>query len=111
MHETPPDKPLMTFAPDGYIPRRMQLQKVTGVKISRAELEPPEKSTSASKNFLRRSIDYLSTHDEARGIFITTTYATASGISLHNGWWPVAVGMGLVSVGAGANMLLSIARK
>lgn len=80
MPESPPDKPLMTIAPDGYIPRRMQLHRVrktsdnldknkpqgdpTQDALEQFSINHPEDvdnptPTKASKNFLSRNKTHI----------------------------------------------------
>jgi len=52
-----PNRPLMTISPDGYVPRKMKLEKVKGSSPSLREPDEVEEETSStvSQDFLIRN--------------------------------------------------------
>ncbi|MBP9716837.1 MAG: hypothetical protein KBD51_02735 [Candidatus Levybacteria bacterium] len=110
MLESPLDQPVMTFAPDGYIPGRIQLEKVKGSKPSlvQPERDNHEAPTRKTNDFILKNIARVST---IAGIGIVGVYGTAVGEGIATGntnkiiFGAVGAGLTLGAVGLNATMI------
>lgn len=115
MSESPIGKPFMTIAPDGYVPSRMQLQKVKGSNPSlvQPEKEIQEVPTSKSNDFIARNIARASI---VGGIGVVGIYGTNMGEGIATGntnkiiFGAAGAGLTLAAVALNATVLERLRR-